>query len=487
MKKIMLAAVLVLAFCGANCAQPITLCPSSHHYYYFQGRPTILITSAEHYGAVINRDFDYIRYLDKLKAYGMNYTRIYPGVLFEPMGKFLPGNTLGPRPASVILPWARSSQPGYLICGNKFDLDKWNPAYFNRLKDFIAQAGRRGIVVEICLFNSQYSDTWPRSPLYFKNNIQGIGRGDFKEAQTMKHPELVRRQDDYVRKIVREVNAYDNVILEICDEPAIFTSVPEAGPWVAHFLKVIQDAESKLPKKHLIAQEVQGPVGGPIDLSGNPALSVIVTQYLYSTGDGQMGGLKGLDVEYRHDKPIEENETDYYPLWYQGDKIGDSRVEAWEFIVGGGAGFNQLNGLYTADDPAGDTPDNARLLSALEHLKTFINSFDFVKMRPDKSFVISGVPAGAHCRVLSEPGKQYALYLHHSAGGTGTAYTVTPGWYRDRLDLSLPPGDYHADWIDPASGAVIRSENLHHRAGNWTVLTPAYNIDIALRVKQILL
>jgi hypothetical protein len=39
-------------------------------------------------------------------------------------------------------------------------------------------------------------------------------------------------------------------------------------------------------------------------------------------------------------KPIELNETFYYPGWYKGDKVAASRVEAWEFMVGGGAGFN---------------------------------------------------------------------------------------------------------------------------------------------------
>lgn len=478
-------ALALFLLAGQAFGQPIKLCPANHHYYVFNGQPTILITSAEHYGAVINEDFNYVPYLDKLQAYGLNYTRIYPGVLFEPMGKFLPGNTLGPRPRSVILPWARSDQPGYLLCGNKFDLDKWDPAYFKRLRDFIIQAGKRGIVVEVCLFNSQYSDTWPHCPLYYENNIQGVGKCGFKDAQTMKYPDLVRRQDDYVRKIVQEVNPYDNVILEICDEPALFTPLSEAGPWVAHFVKVIEDTERGLPKKHLIGQEVQGPVGGPIDLAGNPGISIVITQYLYDTWDQEMGGLKGLQYEYHHDKPIEENETDYYPLGYKGDKVGDSRVEAWEFIVGGGASFNQLNGLYTPDDPAGNTPDNAKLLGALQHLKEFMNSFDFIRMAPDYHFVVSGVPAGAHCSVLSEPGKQYALYLHHSAGGKGAAYTVTPGRYRDSLELNLPAGSYKADWIDPASGSVIRSETVQAGGGVRKFVTPTHQIDIALRIKRI--
>src|SRR5262249_55704389 len=110
-------------------AEPIRLHPANPHYFSFGGRPILLITSAEHYGALVNKDFDYVTYFEALKSYGLNYTRIYPGVLFEPMGKFIKGNTLGPKPASLIVPWARSNVPGYLVCGNKFDLNKWDPEY----------------------------------------------------------------------------------------------------------------------------------------------------------------------------------------------------------------------------------------------------------------------------------------------------------------------------------------------------------------------
>jgi hypothetical protein len=117
--------------------QPVGIDPRNSHYLSFDGKPILLITSAEHYGAVVNGDFDFDRYFDALNSYGLNYTRIYPGYLFEPMGKFIAGNSLGVKPASLVLPWQRSSQPGYLLSGNKFDLDKWNPEYFARLKRFI--------------------------------------------------------------------------------------------------------------------------------------------------------------------------------------------------------------------------------------------------------------------------------------------------------------------------------------------------------------
>jgi len=475
---------LILSLLGMSAyAQTIGIDPANPHYYFFNGKPTVLITSAEHYGAVVNGEFDNVAYLDALKAYGLNYTRIYPGYLFEPMGKYMTGNTLGMKPAKLILPWARSNQPGYLLSGNKFDLDHWNPAYFERLKNFLAQAASRGIVVEICFFNGQYDDTWPLSPLYHENNIQGVGRNGYRDAQTMKERELVEREAAYVRKIVQEVNSFDNVILEVCDEPALFTPIEEAGPWVGHMLEVTHDAEADLPKKHLIGQEVQGPVDGPIDFSGNPFNSIVVTQYLWHTHDWEMGGLQGLDREYRHNKPIEQNETNYFPL-YKGDKIGASRVEAWEFMVGGGASFNQLNGLFTAEDPAGKTPENAQLLGALRNLKNFIESFTFDQLVPDKGFVVSGFDRETHYRGMSQYGKQYALYIHHSEGGEGAAYTVTPGQYHENLVLNLPPGNYKAEWIDPASYSTLATENFEQKGALHVLNTPTYTVDIALRIKR---
>jgi hypothetical protein len=470
---------------GASAA-PISLNPENPHYYLFHGKPAILITSAEHYGGVVNGEFDYITYFDALKAYGMNYTRIYPGFLFEPMGKFMKGNTLGAKPSHLILPWARSNKPGYPLGGNLFDLDKWNPEFFRRLKDFVANAAERGIVVEICFYNAQYGDTWPMSPLYAENNVQGEGRCDYEDAQTLKHADLVRREDDYVRKITQEVNEYDNVILEICDEPYLTgTPIDLAGAWITHNVGVIQETESSLPNKHLIAQQIEGPMGGPCDFTAHPDVSVIVTQYAWEGSHQQMGGLMALDYEYNKNKPIDFNETDYYPTWYLGDRIADSRVEAWEFITGGGGSFNQLNGLYTVRDPGGKTTgENEQLLRALASLRDFMYSFDFVKMHPDKSFVQGGVPLGTFARGMSEPGRQYAYYHHHSTFGRNTAsYQVTPGHYREDLVLRLPAGNYQADWVDAATGSVVHSEIFTHAGGNRTVQTPEHAVDIAIRLK----
>ena len=479
-------ALMLLSTVVAGRAEPIREHPANRHYYLFRCKPTVLITSAEHYGGVINRTFDYNAYFDALKSYTLNYTRIYPAAFIEPEGTFHLENTLAPKPGDLIQPWARSQTPGYRSGGNRFDLDKWDPEYFRRLKDFVAQADARGIVVEVCFFNAQNRGSWPMSPLYWKNNIQGEGRIDYNGVQTLKHPDVVRRQEELVRRIVQEVNSFDNVILEICDEPFSYgTPRALAGPWIGHLVDVVRQTESTLPKKHLLGQQIQGAIGGPVDFTSHPDVSVIVTQYVWQTPDEQVGGMKALDELYDRNKPIDLNETGYYPLssWYEGDKAGDVRVEAWEFMVGGGSSFNNLNGVYTVRDPAGRAAENEPVLKTMRSLKHFIESFNFLKMRPDRSFVASGLPAGAYYRGMSERGEQYALYHHHSKLKP-YVYTVVPGAYEERLVLELPAGIYQADWINPSTGTVISTETVTHPGGQRPITTPNHSVDMALRIKR---
>src|SRR5258708_7033171 len=186
-RTILLSGLLLLTAVTRTRAEPIRAHPDNPHYYLFRGRPTVLVTSAEHYGAVINKAFDYNAYLDALKAHGLNYTRIYPAAFIEPEGTFDKANTLAPKSENLIQPWARSQTPGYASGGNRFDLDRWDPEYFQRLNDFLAQADARDIVVEICFFNAQNKGSWPMSPLFWKKKIQSLRHTDYNVAQPLNH------------------------------------------------------------------------------------------------------------------------------------------------------------------------------------------------------------------------------------------------------------------------------------------------------------
>src|SRR6266487_3724766 len=198
--------------------KPISLNPENPHYFLYHDKPTILITSGEHYGAVLNLDFDYLPYLDELKSKGLNLTRTFTGAYVEPGGSFnITNNSLAPASKRFICPWARSAEPGYSNGGNKFDLNRWDATYFNRLKDFASAAQRRGIIIELSLFCPFYEETqWNLSPMNTINNINGMGVVTRTDVYTMdKNDGLLKVQEVLVRNTVNELKNFDNIIYEI--------------------------------------------------------------------------------------------------------------------------------------------------------------------------------------------------------------------------------------------------------------------------------
>jgi len=206
--------VMTVLIASCNTGSPIRKHPENPHYFIWKGKPLVLITTDQHYGAVINLDFDYILFLDRLKEFGMNLTRIYPGGYVEMKDMYTEGNPLGPAPDRFILPWKKSGEVGANpdLGKYKYDLDQWDIEYFRRLKDFVYQASVRNIIVEIAFFNGMYDDRWTMQPLYNTNNVQGVGRGDFKLFTTITDPDLTRNQIEYVKKIARELYKFDNII-----------------------------------------------------------------------------------------------------------------------------------------------------------------------------------------------------------------------------------------------------------------------------------
>jgi hypothetical protein len=127
---------------------------------------------------------------------------------------------LAPASDRFVCPWARSETSGASEGGNKFDLTKWDPAYFERLKDFITEAGKRGVIVELVFFCTMYDDSvWNASPMNARNNVNGIGKVGKHEVYNGKDEPLLKVQKAFVRKLVAELNSFDNLYYEICNEP----------------------------------------------------------------------------------------------------------------------------------------------------------------------------------------------------------------------------------------------------------------------------
>jgi hypothetical protein len=461
-KRTTLCAILVslsttLALAEPN-GLPLALHPENPHYFLFRGRPTVLVTSGEHYGAVLNLDFDYVRYLDELQTHGLNLTRTWAGTYREIAGSFgIAENTLAPAPNRYLCPWARSGTPGYFDAGNKFDLSRFDPDYFRRLKDFLAQASRRGVVVELNLFCPNYDDNlWRANPMNAANNTGGVGQCPAKEVYALKHPDLTAVQDAVVREIVGQVRDFDNLYFEVCNEPYFGGVTME---WQRHIADVIVDAEKGMAHKHLISMNVangRAKVNDP-----HPAVSLFNFHYCYPPDVVAMNA--------HLNKPIGENETGF-----RGKDDVLYRNEGWDFLLAGGAMYNNLDYSFTAKRPDGANLDakapgggSPTLRKQLKILKDFIESFDFLHMTPDNSVLKGELPPKVTARALVEKGKQYAIYVH---GGT-----------KVDLRLELPAGNYAVQWLDPKTGKVDAAEI--HADAVAVISSPEYREDIALAVR----
>src|SRR5436190_17820888 len=238
---LLLAGIVALGAAESN--KRLQLHPRNPHYFLFRGKPTVLITSGEHYGAVLNLDFNYVKYLDTLAKDGLNLTRTFAGAYCEPSGAFnIASNTLAPAPNRFICPWARCDRPGYANGGNKFDLTKWDEAYFKRLKDFVAKASKRGVVVELNFFTPFYEENiWELSPVNARNNINGIGHVARTNVYTLTHNGgVLAVHEAMVRKIVTELNGFDNLYYELCNEPYFGGVMLD---WQSHIADVIVESE----------------------------------------------------------------------------------------------------------------------------------------------------------------------------------------------------------------------------------------------------
>ncbi|MCR9293676.1 MAG: hypothetical protein NXI32_13210 [bacterium] len=475
----------------ANSSGVLRLHPQNHHYFEFQGKPTILVTSAEHYGAVLNRDFDYVTYLQSLSGDGLNYTRIFVGSYVEIPGSFgIQNNTLAPETGRYLSPWRATDQPGAYPGEFKWDLTQWNPEYFARLRSFVQAAQDQSIVVEVTLFCSTYQDSyWLRHPFHPDNNINGLPV-DLRRQQTttLSSPRLVTLQKEMVRKIVQELNPFDNVFYEIQNEPwadnprkvmrtlRTLDPKPEQGDWYKwaemgtdeslawqrEMAQVIVDTESEMPKKHLIAQNFTN-FKHSLD-NVDPNIAILNFHYAWP---------EAVWMNYGWNRPVSFDESGF-----AGSDDERYLVQAWQFMLAGGAVFNNLDySFYVgAEDGRGSNQapggGSAMLRRQLRFLREFLEGFDFVQMGPDRSSVVHA--PGFDSQAISQPGRQYAVFLHGPGG--------------EWVEVSLPAGKYEFQFVSIEESRELASGvcDVPESQGSTRLQVPPghTSLGLAIRVRR---
>ena len=457
----------------------INLNKENPHYFDYKGKPTILIASGEHYGAVINKAFDYKKYLKTLHKIGLNHTRIFLGDYVEKDSAFcINKNTLNPK-ANLITPWKRSTTKGYVLGGNKFDLNQWNDAYFKRLNSFLKCAEENDIIVELVLFFASF--TIENSPFYYKNNTNNIDDIKADQYMTLENGNLLKRQEQYCKKIITETNQYKNIIYNIANEPWFdnqaypgFSSPTTTATknWIERVSEWIVTTEKNLPKQHLLSVDYcnEGKVIPKEDLN-TYFKNISVFNHHYDRN------AESVQLNYKFvNKVFAFNETGLMP-----PVTPQYRIQGWKYIFNGGALYNNLDFTFQVgfEDGTGKSGfscdwyngcDDPNVKYELANLLKFVSTLDITKMKPDKKALIVNY-GDENVHPLVNKGKEYAIYFE---GGS-----------RAKLMLSIPNGHYDMRWINPPDLKIIEEKVLSVDRNATNILGPKYKKDILLYILKL--
>ncbi|HEY7211346.1 MAG TPA: DUF6298 domain-containing protein [Bryobacteraceae bacterium] len=492
---------LVLALASLlRAAEPLRLNPDNPRYFVFRGKPLFLLSATEHYGSVINRPFDFEKYLDDAARHKMSMTRTF--LLFRELQSARnPSSPCKPESPDYIAPFPRTG-PGTALDGEPiYDLDQWNPEYFDRLHRFLDAASRRGIVVELTIFSNTYAEqVWALNPFRAENNKQHVGKIEWPEYLSLKDPELVRRQEAYARKIIDETSSYDNVYYEICNEPGggVKGHIPPADvdAWQAQMGRVIRDELRRLNRPHLISGQQAFTYSPkfrfPLDQTYDQTLFDIVNVHPlpdteYAGTLYQLGGFMSKELMlpeivrfarsvYAGKKPTVLDEDNTASMYRDPTGWTIHRKRAWSTLLNG-SHYDYIDFSITVGSESGTAASRRDLRSWFQHLSELMSSFDYVHAAPAVDW-LQQLPAHVTLSSLAVKDSDYVAYLADNREVTDAA-AGSP--IEGTIRLSLPPGRYAVALYSPVTGESSPALPVE---SNATLTLPAFRNDIVIRAKR---
>jgi hypothetical protein len=471
-------------------------------YLWFRGKRLALISASEHYGSVINRPFDFEKYLADAAQHKMTMTRTF--LLYRELQSARnPSSPCKPDSPDYISPFVRSG-PGKALDGEPiYDLDQWNPEYFGRLHRFLDLASKYGIVVELTVFSNTYnSDTWALNPLRAENNKQHVGAGEWEDYISLKDKELVRRQTGYARKIMQETAGYDNVYYEICNEPgggvAGHATPAEVNAWQDEMARVMREELQRLGRPHLFSGQGAFTYGTPntfpqeVSFSSKTFDIVNVHPLPHTQFDGHeydMGNFMAKELRldqvgsfcraaFPRPKPVVLDEDNTASMYRDTTGWTIHRKRAWTALLSG-CHYDYIDFSVLVGLESGTEASRNAIRSWMSHLSDFMASFDYSHAKVDTGWV-GGFPEHLALAGMSVAGKDYAAYLADARElvDAGAGEEVT-----GKVLLSLPAGDYEVRLFSPVTGEY--SPGVEVTGGRRSELVlPPFRQDLVIRATR---
>ena len=491
---------------------PIRIHPDNPKLFEYAGRPLVLLTATEHYGAVFNRPFRFDRYLADTADKQITLTRLF--VLFRELQNHCnPYSTCKPESPDYISPYRRVGPKQALDGQLQYDLDQWDPEFFERLHTFVGLAAACDIIVEVVLLSNTYSpDIWALNPLNAANNINDLETIPWYQYMSQRALRVFERQLQLTRHVVTELNAYDNIIWEICNEPgggvgpADAPGPDEVNDWLAALNDAIRTTEANLPKQHIIAgqeafayklpQEEQNllDVHQFADRSFASAEYEVVNMHPLSNMKfrGKQYNLGRFMQAQLHLEAYRQYCLDLYdqpkPLNLDEDNCASQykdlrgwiihRKRAWTALLCGAhydyIDFTINNYLETG------TPESQRHIRTwMRHLSQYVHALDLVRTRPMPE-IVRQAPQHTIAAVLAVAGEDYSIYLADAreSDAPGAGETI-----RGDLAMDVPAGEYEAACFSPATG-LYSPWSAWSGGPDTRFSLPSFAHDIVLRLRR---
>ena len=468
-------------------AGPLRVHPDNGRYFADANGRIVLLTGSHTWQSLQDRGmseplepFDFGAYLDFLVARNHNFIRLW--VAEE--SNWISG-LKGDYWSSPMM--YQRTGPGLANDGKaKFDVDEFDSEFFDRLRERVARAGERGIYVSVMLFNGWSVDpkglglvhSWQGHPFHRDNNVNQIdgdpdGDESGREVHTLAIPEITRRQEAYLRKIIDTVGSLPNVLYEISNESTIGST-----NWQEHMAGLIRATEANRLLHHPIGMTNEFPASDEARLFAGPAEWVSPGGALWQPPthcgpfvrpraqrilDAILGRRAAVE-SYQYNPPAAVGRkvvvTDTDHLW----GIGGDRRWVWRSFT---RGLNPIfmdiydNAASVWMDPRTPPPDAPQW-------RSLRNSLGDVRALADRVPMASMLPRGdlasTHFALADPKSGHYVAYL--PAGGPVT------------MNLAQWPGELDVNWFDPGRRAIIPSGS--QRGGSATTFFPPFEGDAVL-------
>jgi hypothetical protein len=415
--------------------------PENPRYFVDTARPVVLMgryhadficSTYEHF----TKDLPgYVSYLaDELNA---NFTQVWAIMIFSGRKEAEYGVNTG---GAKFMPFLRTG-PGTNYYGEpKYDLTRYDPAFFAKFHEFLRATRDKGIYVEVTMFDicglkqggtwyGAFDPRWRSHPFHPANNINDLGLPDDQGVGSsrffnLKNAKLRAVQEAFVDRLLTELGKYGHVIFNVCNE--------YDGPvdWQEHWVRQVK---ARCPDR-LVAVNNHGSKGVPSGIEHSQA-----DLLNYHPGGGETdqrqnasrpSARRGRKAVPHYDVPkaILSDTDGYHPGEMGLDADAEIRRFAWSSFC---------NGQHFADmSHAGRTDRlmHCPPLSTFKHILPFVNQVDFIHARPHPELLLESVEGDC----LAHPGVEYVVYLPF-----GGAFRLNAGQSRSPLQ---------GRWYNPRNG-----------------------------------